>query len=215
MAAVISELTVFGQYSGCKPNIDKTICIPLGAAKADNRLTDELKERYGRDFISDSFTALGITFNNHSSINEICNLNYNSKIAKAQSRIKSWSKRDLSLIGKCTIIKSLIMAQFTYLIIPLPTPSETIIKTIDTLIFHFLWGCKRDKIKRVVVTRAREYGGLGLFSTHDFILSLKVSLLNKVLDTSFQHNWKDIVINQLKFPDHVKISIENGTGIYH
>ncbi len=30
------------------------------------------------------------------------------------------------------------------------------------------------------------------------------------MNSSFHHKWKDIVTQQLKYPDHVNISIENG-----
>ncbi len=210
ISSVINELTLFGKHSGCRANISKTKCIPLGSTKSNDTLISGLANRYGPSFMDNSFTALGINFNNGSSIQDLCKDNYENKIAKAQSWINTWGRRDLSLIGKCTIIKSLILSQFTYLIIPLPTPSETLIKTIDTLIFHFLWGCKRDKLNRDVVTRTRTHGGLDLFMPRDFIISLKVTLINKLISKSFQHKWKDIVTQQLTYPEHVAISIENG-----
>ena len=49
-----------------------------------------------------------------------------------------------------------------------------------------------------------------MINFEDFILGLKVKLLSKVLDTDFQHPWKRVVINQLKFSDHPIISIEAG-----
>ena len=201
-----------GRHSGCKPNIDKTKCIPLGAARSDADLLQYLNNRYGShdvNFIIHSFTALGITFNNWSSASEICELNYNKKLEKAKDLVKTWSKRHLTIIGKCQIIKSLLLAQFTYLTIPLICPNNGIVKSIDKVLFHFLWGGKVDKIRRDVVSRRRELGGLDLFRFSDFIIGLKVSLINKILNANFSHPWKSIVVNQLKFPDNIVISIEN------
>ena len=45
----------------------------------------------------------------------------------------------------------------------------------------------------------REQGGLGLFYPIDFIMSLKVSLIGKLLDNSFNHAWKDIITDNLSF----------------
>ena len=210
--AAIHELVSFGRHSGCKPNIDKTKCIPLGAARSDADLLQYLNNRYGIhdvNFIIHSFTALGITFNNWSSASEICELNYNKKLEKAKDLVKTWSKRQLTIIGKCQIIKSLLLAQFTYLTIPLICPNNGIVKSIDKVLFHFLWGGKVDKIRRDVVSRRRELGGLDLFRFSDFIIGLKVSLINKILNANFSHPWKSIVVNQLKFPDNIVISIEN------
>lgn len=143
--AVILELNLFGQHSGCKPNISKTKCIPLGATRDNTSLRNYLTSTYGEDMVANEFTALGVKFDNTSSGADLCKMNYHSKLSNASSAINTWSKRDLTLIGKCTIIKSLILSQFTYLIIPLETPDTNTISKIDTMIFHFLWGCKRDK----------------------------------------------------------------------
>ena len=86
---------------------------------------------------------------------------------------------------------------------------RNIIKNIETLVFHFLWGCKRDKISRDVVTRGRQEGGLAIIALSDFIRSLKLTLLNKIFSNMFAHAWKDIVVSQLKYPDYLQISIEN------
>ena len=208
--AVIEELGRFGRHSGCKPNLDKTKCIPLGATKYDTEFIGYLNHKYGNSFVDNSFKALGINFDNYSSIEDISRSNYLTKLNNALAKVNTWSRRDLTILGKCTIIKTLILAQFTYLIQPLLSPENNIIKSIDTLIFHFLWGCKRDKIKRNIVSLPRECGGLDLFSARDFILGLKVILIKKLLDPAFAHYWKDIIINQLQHPNYPVICIENG-----
>ena len=208
--AVMVELRTFAQYSGCKANIDKTRCIPLGRARFNTSLLASLKNVYGDDFITNNFTALGITYRNDGSLRDIVNSNYNDKLIKVRSWINRWNKRDLTLMGKCTIIKTLLFSQLTYLVSPLPRPDASFIRIFDTTIFHFLWGCKRDKIKREIITRNKEHGGLGLFYLSDFIIGLKTSLISKLLNNSFRHTWKEIMIKQLKFPNHITISVENG-----
>ena len=208
--AVITELQQFGVYSGCKANVSKTTCIPLGKTKENSVLLDYLTNKFGDDFVKSSFSALGINFNNTDSIAEITNTNFVEKLDKAKNWVDLWSKRDLTFFGKITIIKSLIYSQFTYLILPLSRPSITLIKNIDTLTFHFLWGCKRDKIRREVVTRPKQQGGLGIILFNDFMQSQKLTLLNKLFKQKFSHAWKRIIIAQLKYPDHINISVENG-----
>jgi hypothetical protein len=61
-----------------------------------------------------------------------------------------------------------------------------------------------------VVVRPRDEGGLGLFYPKDFIMSLKITLVSKIISDDFSHKWKDIVINQLRFPDFPTIAIESG-----
>ena len=164
----------------------------------------------GDDFIKHSFSAIGVAFRNDLPINDIVEINYNTKIDKAKSWAGIWGKRDLTLFGKVTIIQSIILSQIIYVVAPLPRPRAGIINKLNTIIFNFVWGCKRDKIKREVVTRSRQEGGLGIFITDDFILSLKLSLIGKIFNQSFSHTWKNILINQLRYPDKPLISVENG-----
>ena len=77
-------------------------------------------------------------------------------------------------------------------------PSKDILSKVNTLIFHFLWGCERDKIKIDVITRSKQEGGLDIFYPIDFILSQKLTLLNKLFNSAFEHAWKDIIVQQLK-----------------
>ena len=137
-------------------------------------------------------------------------VNYEVRITKAKSWVSIWNRRDLTLMGKVTIIKSLIYSQFSYLAIPLIKPSNSLIKTIDTLTFNFLWGCKRDKVKREVIKGTISEGGLGLFDFSEFLISLKLTLIKKLIDQKFTHKWKTVFVSQLKFPTNIEISIENG-----
>ena len=86
------------------------------------------------------------------------------------------------------------------------------INRLNTLIFHFLWGCKRNKIKRDIVTRTKEEGGLGMVYPYDFIISFKLTLFNKLFDGNFNHPWKSIVLRQLMYPDHLVVAVENGAA---
>ena len=69
--AVIRELNNFGYHSGCNPNVAKTCCIPLGNAKNNDNLLQDIRIKYGDNFIKHSFSALGVAFRNDLSINDI------------------------------------------------------------------------------------------------------------------------------------------------
>ena len=45
-------------------------------------------------FLKHSFSALGVTFSNILSINEIANINYITKIEKAKSLVQIWSQKE-------------------------------------------------------------------------------------------------------------------------
>ena len=76
-------------------------------------------------------------------------------------------------MDKVTIIQSLIYSKFSYSAIPLIKPSNSLIKSKDTLT---LLGCKRDKVKKQVIKVTISEGGLDLFDLSEFLISLKLTL---------------------------------------
>ena len=81
---------------------------------------------------------------------------------------------------------------------------------LNTLIFHFIWGCKWDKIKRDIVSRSRGEGGIGLVFPYDFILSLKLQFLTNCLMIILIIHGK--VLQQLMYPDHLVVALEYGAA---
>ena len=126
---------------------------------------------------------------------------------------KTWGRRDLTIYGRATLIKTFLLSQFVYLAIPLPKPGNTFIKAVNTLIYHFLWGGGRDKVKREVVNQPKTMGGLDMIDFNSFVISLKVKLVQKILDQKFSHAWKGIVVYQFVYPKYPVISIETSSVI--
>ena len=70
-----------------------------------------------------SFLKLGINFD--VDLDKIVNINYNERILQIKKLhvIKIWSKRNLTVIGKITVVKTLILPVLNHLIITLPNPT--------------------------------------------------------------------------------------------
>ena len=68
----------------------------------------------------------------------------------------------MSIYGKITLINSLVLSQFTYLLMALPTPDDSFLKSYEQKIFHFIWNAKPDKIKRANLYNEYEFWGLKL-----------------------------------------------------
>ena len=79
------------------------------------------------------------------------------KLDTIKKLINMWSSRGLSLYGKATIIKSLIIPKFVYVSSLLPTPKE-VIKQLNQLLFKFLWKGV-DKVTRLSAINEYENGG--------------------------------------------------------
>ena len=58
--------------------------------------------------------------------------NYEEKITTLKASLGCWELRRLSLLGKITVLKSLIVSQLTYILSPLPT-NQCAIDKVKTL----------------------------------------------------------------------------------
>ena len=83
---------------------------------------------------------------------------------------KEQSSRGLSLYGKVTIIKSLIIPKFVYVNSLLPTPKE-VIKQLNQLLFKFRWKGV-DKVTRLSEINEYENGGLKMIDFETMVKSL-------------------------------------------
>ena len=75
-------------------------------------------------------------------------LNYNEKLDKVRNVLSCWKYRRRTLIGKVTVLKSLVASQLVYVLSPLHT-NENIIKEVNKLFNSFLWNGKGDKISEI------------------------------------------------------------------
>ena len=144
MSESISLFNDFTPISGLRLNLEKTEIIPIGFNLPKNiKLPNELnKLKYNKG----PFKTLGIWF---SFDPQKCKLlNFEEKIKKIEQLVNIWSTRNLSLKGKVTILKSLIVSQFSFLFSTIYTPVEILLK-IDKMIFFFYGIRKQPKLKEV------------------------------------------------------------------
>ena len=90
--------------------------------------------------------------------------------------------RRLSLLGKVTVLKSLIASQLVYILTPLPT-NQQVLDEFNLLFFNFLWSGKGDKIKRNKIISDYSEGGLRMIDLFSFNKALKSTWVKKYLDS--------------------------------
>ena len=75
-----------------------------------------------------------------------------------------WTKRQLTPLGKITILKTLAISKITHLFITLPDPPDTFMHDLNVLFFffQFLWDSKRSKVSKSVVCKLCEDGGMNI-----------------------------------------------------
>ena len=136
-------------------NLEKTEIIPLGRDRNKTiNLSGNLKKI---TYNMGPFKTLGIWFsNNH---NDAIDLNYSPKIEKVKTLLQIWLGRHLSLKGKITILRALIISQILFLFTVLFAPFY-ILEKLDKLLLSFLWSNKTPNVKRETIIASIEDGGL-------------------------------------------------------
>ena len=183
----IQVIIRFAQMSGLKINEEKTQVIWIGSRKNS-------QVRFLRDmnFIWDPgvFKVLGFKFSTDS--DSITNLNFEGKLNTMKKLLVTWKKRNLTPLGKITIIKTLVIPKITHLLINLPDPDPTFFNELEKELFNFLWNGKKNKIKKSVVYKSLREGGLNMVDIRNFTSIMKLSWLRRLMNTS---KWKENTLN--------------------
>ena len=166
----LEKLNTFYLMSGLKLNIEKTKAIWIGST---NKSNIKLCHEYNLDWNQEPFKVLGVTFTTE--VFDIWDKNATAVLKCVEQTIKSWSKRNLTLIGKITIMKSLALAKFVHLFLALPNPPGELIKNLNKLFYSFLWNSGPDRIKRKVIVKDMARGGLRMIQVDAFITALKLT----------------------------------------
>ena len=120
---------------------------------------------------------LGIQF--HVDLQTMITLNFDKKLETLIKVLSSWKRRNLTPIGKITVIKTLLISIFNHLFITLPNPSKEFLKTINTLLFDFVWNGK-SKVKNSILVKEYNQGGLNMTNIESFIASLKLTWIRRL-----------------------------------
>lgn len=157
----------FETFTGLKLNRKKSIGMGLGQNKglSDDEIGISWKNR------GESMRVLGIYFN--ASVEaSLLEDNWKPKLEEIKNTIKTWSRRNLTLLGKCMISKTFLLSKIAYVIQSLCLPDE-VLNQFDTLLFRFLWKNKElntrayEKIKRSVLCLNDSEGGINMISVRD------------------------------------------------
>jgi hypothetical protein len=98
------ELDWYAKLSGLNINYTKTQVVWIRSKKYSN---DTLGQHRNLSWGKTSFKLLGINFD--VDLDKIVNINYNERILQIKKLFKIWSKRNLTVIGKITVVKTRIL----------------------------------------------------------------------------------------------------------
>ena len=175
------SFTLYGRISGLRINITKSEAMGLGKYK--NLFT---VKPYGLLWKESALTSLGITFDRDP--NQTIEINFNKKFINVRNLLNMWSQRNLSIKGKITVIKSVILPQILYLSSNLGVP-DWFVSKVNSLMYHFIWSASMDKVKRSTLINKIEKGGLKMIDLETMIQSQRVMWVKRFFKQSSGAGW--------------------------
>ena len=133
LQATLSIFDLYRRLTGQKVNTRKTKAIWVGSmANSVHRLCTDVKLHRTTEL----FNVLGITFKKD--VRDIGDLNFKDIFRKVKNLLRIWRRRNLNLMGRITIIKSLALSKLTYFPMNIPRPPDDSMKQIQKEFFYFI-----------------------------------------------------------------------------
>jgi len=131
---------------------------------------------FGIKWPSEPIKALGVFYTYDQKL--LLEKNFIENLDKIKKLLNVWSSRGLSIYGKVTIIKSLVIPKFVYLASLMSTPNNVIVE-LNRLLYKFLWN-GTDKVTRLSTINEFEKGGLRMVDLECMIKSLRLAWLKRI-----------------------------------
>ena len=172
-------LEEFHLISGLKINVDKTKVVKFGK----NRDSSDVLCQDLNLIWTNKFTSLGINYDVND-LDNITELNIEPKLSEIDTLIKIWRNRNLTLVGKVVLIKSLLISKFIHILLSLPSPKETLFIKIEQLFEKILWNGKPPKFKIQIIEKQVIDGGLQYPNIRMVDATMKISWFKRLYETN-------------------------------
>ena len=166
---VICIVNEFGTASGLELNMDKCDFMWLGRRRnCQNRVC-------GKDPVK-SIKILGVTF----SATVDCNLvNLESVEMKMKRTMDQWLQRQLTIKGRITVVKSLIVSQMMYIMAAMIIDKKHLTR-IQGNIMKFIWRGRPPKVAKNTLSMEVEKGGLKVPDLISINASSRVAWIGRI-----------------------------------
>ena len=176
LECAIKVICKFSEFSELKINLEKSEALPLGSFKDNHPDISHLNI----NFSSGPVRYLGVLLSTCQE--KIFELNFIPKLQKLKDILRIWACRDLTPLGKISVIKSLGLSQLIFLFSVLPDPPTHFIQELDSLVFNFIWSGKPDKVKRKTIIGNYSEGGLRMCHIPSLLKGLKIAWVKRLTD---------------------------------
>jgi hypothetical protein len=181
----LNTLEKFRILAGLKLNVNKSEAIWIGSSR------NSKEKPLGMSWVK-SVKALGIHYSYDETDMEA--KNFTEKLKELKKLLAIWGQRDLSILGRIQVFKSLAFSKIIYQCNNLAIP-DGFIKELNSLAFEFIWAYKKDKVKRTVTIADYADGGLKMLDVESFIHAQKIMWIKRI-QKGGKGSW-------ITFPNHL------------
>ncbi len=172
------HMKTYSDASGAVVNVDKSMGTLLGTLKGKENEAPFMK------WTSGPVKVLGV----NQGINKDEVQFWQKKIVKMKQRLNCWKQRNLTLMGKAYLLKSIGLSVLLYALEIQHAPLN-VIKEVNTVMWSFIWNGKPERVKRAVCMRNFAEGGIGVPNIHALIDVCRVKMLGNILSEG-RETWK-------------------------
>ena len=164
------EIDQFSDFSGLKLNMDKTAAIRIGSLRnSDAKFYTERQLFWSPNAIK--ILGIYVTPNPVESYER----NFSDLLPTVEHICQTWMSRNLSWMGKITIVNTLINPLFYHKLIALPAPPPSFFKLFQKVITNFIWNHKPPRISYVKLVHNYSKFGLKLADLSTKMHALKAA----------------------------------------
>ena len=181
---IFDILNKFGELSGCKINGSKSKAFYIGNLRDSS---NKYRENKGLTWPVDTVTYLSITIPVGKEKKNIFESHFANTVNRIRSILNVWRSRSFSLLGKTTIIKSLVapILIYKFSLVPCEIPKK-FIQEVNEMMFQFIWGSKWERVARSKLRNDIKNGGANMIDLETYIIALRLSWMIKFLELVYR-----------------------------
>ncbi len=197
----------FQGVSGLKVNLDKTEGVWLGPPRND--MEGPIPIRWTKEF---KFKTLGIHFSDNET--NSCEDNVQLKIQEIKKLFNIWNSRDLSIIGRVLIAKSLASSKILYAV-SCTIVTDEVLSEVQQIIWQFVWNNKPPKVKRTVMCQKPGEGGLKVVHLLSQAKSLRIMWMKRLWVSENNTSWTQTLQLMIPFIIRTDLCLSRGDFSNH
>ena len=184
-------LEQFEKVSGLKVNVEKSIAVWIGKrTNPHDTISNRIRLKW-----TDHFTLLGIHFD--VKLKSMVEQNFNLALGKMESVMQFYRSMSLSMLGKVTVIKSLVIPKLVHVLQVLPLPGKGFVDTVNKLIRDFIWNKGKSRISLIQLQQDYEDGGLKVPNVPILNAAIKISWIKRLCTT--EGGYQDLFQNSVSY----------------